>query len=132
MSFSMRRDHSRTGAIRSSTTIRLTTSLVLMLLVPLCCGCTAESSPLDAASDRSDRSAAAVVLDRTELEQLHEEVKLHTIQLRAIADDLERRVANSQTVDREILLRIEEQVDRASRRFERIESLLQQPEFGPR
>lgn len=59
-------------------------------------------------------------------------MKLHTIQLRAIADDLERRVATSETVDREILLRIEEQIERASRRFERIESLLQQPEFGPR
>ncbi len=132
MSFSMRRDDSPTRSFWLIEWPRFTTSLLLMLLVPLCCGCTAESSPVDAVSDHSGRSPAAEVLDRAQLQQLHEEVKLHTIQLRAIADDLERRVATSETVDREILLRIEEQIERASRRFERIESLLQQPEFGPR
>ena len=59
-----------------------------------------------------------------DIEMLRWEVRLQTEHLKVIADDLEAQANSGRRIDREVLLRIENQVSRAQSRVERIEALL--------
>lgn len=74
----------------------------------------------------------ATSLDSADIELFRQEVRKQTESLREIAADLESQVRSGHSLDRALLLRIENQVSGARLRIQRIESLLERVESGSR
>ena len=98
--------------------------VLLVILIAGIQGCTADDNATALPAAAAATGAGPVEPSEQDLTLLREEVRMQTTHLREIADDLEWRSRSGQQFDRAILLRIEEHVQRASARVERIEMLL--------
>ncbi|MGE4601954.1 MAG: hypothetical protein AAEJ65_03515 [Planctomycetota bacterium] len=105
------------------------TLLILLLMVGvIVIGCRRQADSVQGIAPRPE----LVKLTAADIDLLRQEVRKQTEHLRAIADDLESYVRSGSSVDRELLLRIESQVNSARSRVERIEVLLERVESASR
>lgn len=92
----------------------------MLILLGLVFGC----SRHEQAADSVSTPVVGLKLTEKEIESLRFEVREQTESLKEIADHLEMQIESGRQIDREILLRIGDQVSHAQSRVERIEALL--------
>lgn len=105
------------------------TLLILLLMVGvIVIGCKRQADSVVGIAPRPE----LVELTAADIDLLRQEVRKQTEHLRTIADDLESYLRSGSSIDRELLLRIESQVNSARSRVERIEALLERVESASR
>ena len=101
---------------------------VLLLISATIVGCTRH----DDSTQGPVRQVEAVQFTEADIDVLRREVRKQTEHLKQIADDLELHAESGRAIDRELLLKIENQIDSARTRVQRIEAILQRVESGSR
>lgn len=115
----MRSTESRGIASRAAVLVLISTTFV---------GCTRHDDSIQGPV----RQVEAVQFTEADIDVLRQEVRKQTEHLKQIADDLELHAESGGAIDRELLLKIENQIDSARSRVQRIEAILQRVESGSR